>query len=137
MPINGFSDPRFQRLRYAFAESFEGDPADMNIELGASLAVYARGGAVVDLWGGHLDDARDRPWREDSIVCVQSVGKGVLATCAHILIERGKLELDRPVADYWPEFAQAGKADIPVREHVLKWPRSWAAQFSAIRLSLN
>lgn len=87
----------------------------MRVELGAAVAVYLNGRPVVDLWGGHLDDTRRRPWGEHSIVCVQSAGKGILATCAHILVQRGQLELDRPIADYWPEFARKGKGAIPVR----------------------
>ena len=129
MPINGFAEPRFRRLREAFAASFEGDPDDMGVELGASVAVWLDGRAVVDLWGGWMDDRRERAWGEDAIVCVQSVSKGVLATCAHILIERGRLALDRPIANYWPEFAQAGKARLPVRwalSHSLGMP-AWAA----------
>ena len=89
--IEGFADPRFRPLREALAASFDGDPDDMGVELGASVAVWLGGRPVVDLWGGWMDDRRDRPWGEDAIVCVQSVSKGVLATCAHILVERGLL----------------------------------------------
>lgn len=127
--IEGFADPRFRPLRDVFAASFEGDPDDMGVELGASLAVHLDGRPVVDLWGGWLDEGRDRPWGEDAIVCVQSVSKGVLATCAHILVERGQLDLDRPIAAYWPEFAQHGKAALPVRwalSHSLGMP-AWGA----------
>jgi CubicO group peptidase (beta-lactamase class C family) len=115
MAVQGFADPRFRPLREAFERSFEGDPGDMLVELGASLAVYLDGRLVVDLWGGRLDESGDTPWGEDAIVCVQSAGKGVLATCAHILVGRGLLDLDRPMADYWPEFAAKGKAKLPVR----------------------
>src|ERR1043165_2170346 len=115
MAIQGFADPRFRALREAFERSFEGDPGDMLVELGASLAVYLDGRPVVDLWGGRLDESGDTPWGEDAIVCGQSAGKGVLATCAHILVGRGLLDLDRPMADYWPEFAAKGKAKLPVR----------------------
>jgi CubicO group peptidase (beta-lactamase class C family) len=69
----------------------------------------------VDLWGGYMDAARTRPWERDTIVNVWSTTKGIVATCAHRLVDRGLLELDAPVAKYWPEFAQAGKEDIPVR----------------------
>ena len=69
---------------------------------------------MVDLWGGHLDHSRSREWQPDTLVNVFSIGKAVTATCAHHLVERGLLDLDRPVADYWPEFAPAGKQDIPV-----------------------
>ena len=115
MAAHGFAEARFRPLQEAFEASFEGAPDDMNVELGASLAVFLDGRPVVDLWGGWLDDGRERPWAEDSIVCVQSVGKGVLATCAHILVDRGQLDVDRPIADYWPEFARHGKRELPVR----------------------
>lgn len=113
--VEGYAEPGFRKLREVFEASFDGDAADMRVELGAAVSVYLDGRPVVDLWGGWLDDTRQRTWSEDSIVCVQSVGKGVLATCAHVLVERGLLELDRPVADYWPEFAQSGKGELPVR----------------------
>jgi CubicO group peptidase (beta-lactamase class C family) len=129
MAVQGFADPRFAPLQEAFARSFEGDPADMHTELCASLSIYLDGKPVVDLWGGFLDEDRARRWGEDAIVCVQSAGKGVLATCAHVLVERGQLELDRPMADYWPEFAAKGKATLPVRwalSHGLGLP-AWEA----------
>jgi len=84
-------------------------------EVGAALAVYVDRRAVIDLWGGHTDTARTRPWDRDTIVNLYSVGKAVTAVCALRLVEAGLLDLDAPVADYWSEFAQAGKARIPVR----------------------
>src|SRR4029453_18503488 len=61
------------------------------------------------------DKDRTRPWRRDTLANVYSTTKGITAICAHQLVERGELDLDAPVARYWPEFAQKGKADIPVR----------------------
>ena len=87
-------------------------------EVGAALAIYLDCHAVVDLWGGHADAARTRPWERDTIVNLYSVGKAVTAVCALRLVEAGRLDLGAPVARYWPEFAQAGKAQIPVR-HLL------------------
>jgi CubicO group peptidase (beta-lactamase class C family) len=113
--IDGQWDPRFARLREAFERSFDGPDEDMRVELGASLAVCLDGRPVVDLWGGWQDDSRSQAWREDTVVCVQSVGKGVLATLAHILVERRLLDLEAPIARYWPEFAAKGKGDLPVR----------------------
>ena len=84
-------------------------------EVGAALAVYVDGHGVVDLWGGHADAGRTRPWERDTIVNLYSVGKAVTAVCALRLVEAGLLDLDAPVARYWPEFAQAGKVRIPVR----------------------
>jgi CubicO group peptidase (beta-lactamase class C family) len=85
----------------------------------------------VDCWGGHADAARARPWTADTIVSVASTTKGMVALCAHMLAERGKLDLDAPVARYWPEFARAGKQDIPVR-----WLLSHRAGLPAIRRDL-
>jgi CubicO group peptidase (beta-lactamase class C family) len=73
------------------------------------------GRPVVDLWGGFSDKAKTKPWARDQIVNVYSTTKGITAICAHRLVDQGKLDLDAPVAKYWPEFAQAGKAEIPVR----------------------
>jgi CubicO group peptidase (beta-lactamase class C family) len=84
-------------------------------EIGAALAVCVDGHLVVDLWAGYADAARTRPWDRDTIVNLYSVGKAVTAVCALRLVEAGRLDLDAPVARYWPEFAQAGKAQIPVR----------------------
>ena len=83
---------------------------------------------VVDLWGGHHDRARTRPWQRDTLVNVYSTTKGVTALCAHRLVDEGRLDLDAPVAKYWPEFAQAGKGAIPVR-----WLLSHRAGLPAVR----
>lgn len=81
---------------------------------GGALAVYLHGEPVLDIWAGWADS--DRRWRADSMALSYSTGKGVTATVAHRLIERGVLELDAPVADYWPEFAAQGKGGITIRE---------------------
>ncbi len=107
--IHGECDPRFAAVRAAFAENFAARG-----EVGAAVAVTLDGRPVVDLWAGHADAARTRPWQRDTIVNVFSVTKGMTALCAHILADRGVLDLDAPVARYWPEFAQAGKAELPV-----------------------
>src|SRR5207237_435914 len=70
---------------------------------------------VVDLCGGHRDADLHEPWQRDTLVNVWSVTKGLVALLALMLADRGLLDLDAPVARYWPEFAEAGKADIPVR----------------------
>lgn len=108
--IHGRCDPAFEAVRDAFRENFARDG-----ELGAAVAVTQAGRLVVDLWGGWCDAARTRPWREDTIVCMMSVGKAVSALAIHMLADRGLLDVDAPIARYWPEFAQAGKADIPIR----------------------
>jgi len=85
---------------------------------GAAFAAYARGRPVVDLWGGSADDEAGRPWAENTIQLVFSGTKGVVATCLLVLVDRGLLELDAPVASYWPEFAAEGKGEVTVAEAV-------------------
>jgi CubicO group peptidase (beta-lactamase class C family) len=79
---------------------------------GAAVCVYQRGRKVVDIWGGHQDPPRERPWNSDTIVSMASVVKGMLAYAVHLLADRGKVDYEAPVADYWPQFAQARKARI-------------------------
>ena len=108
--IHGQCDPRFAAVREAFAENFaaRGD-------VGAAVSITIDNAAVVDLWGGFADGARQRPWERDTVANVMSTTKGVTALAALMLVERGQLDLDAPVARYWPEFGQAGKLAIPVR----------------------
>ena len=108
--IQGTCDPRFEQVRQAFAENF----AERG-EVGAAVSIAHEGQLVVDLWGGSADAARTRAWQQDTLVNVFSTTKGIIALCAHMLVDRGQLDLDAPVARYWPEFAQAGKDAIPVR----------------------
>jgi CubicO group peptidase (beta-lactamase class C family) len=84
-------------------------------EVGAAVAVTVEGRLVVDLWAGWVDRARTRAWRRDTLVDLFSVGKPMAALCLLMLIERGQVELDSPVAAYWSEFAAAGKGDVTVR----------------------
>jgi len=108
--VYGHCEPAFERVRDSLAEILASGS-----EVGAALAVYIDRHAVVDLWAGHTDAARTRPWERDTIVNLYSIGKAVTAVCAFRLVEAGLLDLDAPVARYWPEFAQAGKARVPVR----------------------
>ena len=109
-PIHGSTDPRFQAVRDAFTANFRDHG-----EVGAALCVYHRGRRVVDLWGGIADPTTGTPWTEDTLQYVFSTTKGFTTTCAHLVAQRGELDLDAPVADYWPEFAATGKHHIPVR----------------------
>ncbi|WP_231498043.1 serine hydrolase domain-containing protein [Pseudonocardia halophobica] len=84
-------------------------------EVGASVAVDLDGETVVDLWGGHRDEGRTTPWTRDTIVSVFSSSKPVTALAILVLVDRGLLDLDAPVAAYWPEFAAAGKEGVLVR----------------------
>jgi CubicO group peptidase (beta-lactamase class C family) len=82
------------------------------------LAVTHQGRSVVDLWAGYADPEQILPWQQDTIVCVFSTTKAIVITCILKLVSDGKLDLDEPVATYWPEFGQAGKSGITTR-HVL------------------
>lgn len=86
--------------------------------MGAAVAVVHRGELVVDLWGGHTDESRTEEWRRDSIVNVFSVTKTMTALAMLVLIDRGEVDPDAPVAAYWPEFAAHGKDGVLVR-HVM------------------
>ncbi len=109
-PVHGYCDVRFQKVR----DVFEKNLSD-GLDLGASVSFCLDGEIVVDLWGGWLDFGHKQEWASDTLVNLYSTTKGMTAICAHRLIEQGKLDLDSPVAEYWPEFAQAGKATLPVR----------------------
>jgi CubicO group peptidase (beta-lactamase class C family) len=85
-------------------------------ELGLQVAAYLNGRLVVDTWAGLADRAAGRPIEGDTLFTVFSTGKGVAATCAHLLAERGQLDYDAPVARYWPEFAANGKEAVTVRD---------------------
>lgn len=109
-PIHGFCEPRFAAVLERFTANFsEGE------EVGACVAVLHQGRPVVDLWGGFADRACRNAWQRDTLVNMMSVSKVASAVCIHMLIERGVLQLDAPVARYWPEFAQAGKERLPLR----------------------
>ena len=92
-------------------DAFEGNFALRN-EVGAAVAVWVDGDLVVNLWGGSADAAGTRPWQQNTLSTVLSGTKGLTATCIHQLADRGELDLQAPVARYWPEFGQAGKEDI-------------------------
>lgn len=125
--VEGHCDARFAPLRDIFEKSF----ADGE-EIGAAIAFCLDGELVVDLWGGHRDLERSVPWTRDTLVNTYSTTKGMTALCAHQLVERGRLDLDAPVARYWPEFAAHGKQSIPVR-----WLLSHQAGLPAVRAPLH
>ena len=83
---------------------------------GAALCVYQHGQRVIDVWAGVVDRAGRQPWQEDTLVNVFSSGKPVLAVVVLQLVAEGRLQLDAPVSSYWPEFAQAGKQAITLRQ---------------------
>jgi len=107
--VGGYVESGFEGVRAAFATNFV-----EHGERGASYAFYVDGTKVVDLWGGVREDTGE-PYGEDTLQIVFSTTKGATAVCAHLLAERGLLDFDAPVVEYWPEFGQAGKDTIPVR----------------------
>jgi CubicO group peptidase (beta-lactamase class C family) len=111
--IGGDVHPDFAAVRSAFAENFT-----KRGELGGACSVYRNGEKVVDLWGGIRNAETGAPWEEDTMVVVYSLTKGMSAMTLALAHSRGWLDFDRPVADYWPEFAKNGKASISVR-HLL------------------
>ncbi|MCH2524407.1 MAG: beta-lactamase family protein [Dehalococcoidia bacterium] len=108
--IQGTVDPKFESVREAFLQNFQ-----ENSEVGAAIGVTINGESVIYLWGGFSQKDSQKLWMEDTMVNVFSMTKGMVAICAHILADRGLLDYDAPVAQYWPEFAQNGKENIPVR----------------------
>jgi CubicO group peptidase (beta-lactamase class C family) len=113
VPVQGYCDEGFAEVGDEFRRNF----AERG-ELGASLTVKSGGKTVVDLWGGFSDEARTRPWEQDTVCVIFSCTKGAVSICAHLLAIAGELDFDAPVAKYWPEFAQAGKDAVLVR-HLL------------------
>lgn len=105
--IKGRASDRFAPVLEAFRKNFQ-----EHDEVGASFALVKDGELVVDIWGGFLDRAQTQPWQEDTIVNVYSTTKTMTALSALLLADRGQLDLAAPVADYWPEFAAAGKEAI-------------------------
>ncbi|MCX5206254.1 beta-lactamase family protein [Streptomyces sp. NBC_00237] len=111
--VEGTSTDRFEPVRAALEAHLESGE-----ELGASIAVDVDGVMEVDLWGGYADEARTVPWEQDTVVNLWSTTKTLSSLAVLLLVDRGALDLHRPVAHYWPEFAARGKQDIEVR-HVL------------------
>jgi len=110
--IQGSYDDLFAAVPNALVGILDGG------ETGASVAVFVNGRPVVDVWGGYADAQRTAPWQRDTITNVWSVSKLMGVLCTLMLADRGELDLDAPVARYWPEFAAAGKERVLVR-HVL------------------
>jgi CubicO group peptidase (beta-lactamase class C family) len=108
--IKGTTAAGFEPVRTAFERNFtEGG------EVGAGLTVYRHGAPVVDLWGGHADPETRRPWQRDTIAPLASTCKTFATGAVLVLAERGEVDLEAPVARYWPELAQNGKGEITVR----------------------
>lgn len=108
--VDGLVTPKWEPVAEAFSQNF-----DLGLEVGSALTVYQHGVPVLDVWGGAADSRSQRPWRRDTVACIYSSTKGLVAICAHMLVERGLLDLEAPVAQYWPEFAGGGKHDLKVK----------------------
>lgn len=108
--VNGVVENGWEQVADTFRANFKEGK-----DLGAGCCVYVDGRAVVDVWGGVAERESNRPWERETVVAVASTTKGATAMCAHLLVERGELDLDAPVTRYWPEFGAAGKEEIPVR----------------------
>jgi CubicO group peptidase (beta-lactamase class C family) len=125
--LNGHCDSRFQRLYDLLAANI-----DSGTEVGAAIYVNIDGDDVVDLWGGWREREHLAPWTEDTIVNLFSATKTVTSLAVLMLIDRGEIDLHAPAAEYWPEFAQNGKAKAEVRHllsHTVGLP-AWEPPFS-------
>lgn len=107
--IHGTVAPGFESVREAFASNFS-----ERSDIGASVSLVIDGKILVDLWGGVADQAEGREWQADTLANIWSTTKGVTAACFAMLVDRGQIDYDAPVARYWPEFGVAGKDQITV-----------------------
>ncbi len=128
LPVAGHCQPQFDVLADLLAGSIEAGN-----DLGASVAVMVGDEMVVDLWGGWIDEEQTIPWEADTITNVWSTTKTMTSLTALVLVERGLLDVGAPVAQYWPEFAAAGKEDIEVR-HLLSHTSGLAAWRQPVRV---
>ena len=107
--IQGFCESKFEPVLKEFIRNFQ-----ERDEVGASVCIQIEGETQVDLWGGLADPKKRQAWEKDTVSIIFSCTKAAVALCAHILIDRGKLDLYAPVTDYWPEFGKNGKENITV-----------------------
>jgi len=110
VPLTGTFEPNYERVVNAFMANYREQD-----EVGSGLNIVRDGESVVDIWGGWRDGAQTREWQRDTLVCVMSVSKGIAALAFNMLIDRGLVDVDLPVAHYWPEFGENGKQHLPVR----------------------
>jgi CubicO group peptidase (beta-lactamase class C family) len=108
--VAGTYDERFAPVVEEFVRNF-----DERGEVGASLCLTVGGATLVDVWGGVADARSGAAWERDTVSIVHSCTKGATALCAHVLARQGLLDLEAPVAEYWPEFARNGKETATVR----------------------
>jgi CubicO group peptidase (beta-lactamase class C family) len=110
MTAEGTCKKGYERVAEAFAQNF----AERG-EIGASVCLTVGGETVVDLWGGVAHAKTNTPWSKNTVSTVFSCTKGATALCAHVLASQGKLDLDAPVTELWPEFGQHGKERVTAR----------------------
>ncbi|KAJ5325676.1 uncharacterized protein N7506_008778 [Penicillium brevicompactum] len=109
MTVNGSCSPKFDRIRDLVQERL-----DLGEELGLSLCVNIDGENVLDIWGGHANEEKSRPWEEDTLTVVWSSSKVITSLAALKLIDSGLLDPEESVSKYWPEFGANGKEDVKV-----------------------
>lgn len=108
---NGTTAAGFESVQAAFEAGFDGKP-----DMGAALAIRHQGELVVDLWAGVRDERSRLPWREETPSVIFSCTKGLVSVLAARLVQEGRLDYQAPVAEYWPEFAAAGKQHVRVKD---------------------
>jgi CubicO group peptidase (beta-lactamase class C family) len=111
--VFGYAAPGYGEVFEEFERNFT-----LRGDLGAAFAVIRDDEPLVDLWGGTADRSRARAWTADTLQILFSGTKGLVAACVLLLMERGQLALDSPVARYWPQFAAAGKSELLIRDIV-------------------
>lgn len=121
--VHGTCESRFDEVRWQFERNMASGS-----ELGAAVAIMEQGALVVDLWSGYADKKKTAPWERDSIVNVFSSTKGVLALCIQHAVDKGLIELEKPVTYFWPEFGRNGKRDI-----TLQWLLNHRSGVAALR----
>lgn len=109
--VHGRCDDRYASVRETFAANFASHG-----EVGAGFAVVSRGQLVVNLWAGHADLAKTRPWTNETVTNVWSTSKGVAAICFAMIVDRGQASYEDPVCRFWPEFAVSGKDKITIAQ---------------------
>ncbi len=109
--VHGWVEDGYGPVMDEFVRNF-----DERHDLGSACTVYLGGRPVVDVWAGTADRRTGRPYGRDTATVIFSCTKGLMAVCAYLLVQEGRLDLGSPIARYWPEFAQAGKEEITVRD---------------------
>ncbi|EDY86605.1 beta-lactamase [gamma proteobacterium HTCC5015] len=108
--IQGYCPPEFAPVKDQFYKHLK-----QGRDIGAGLSFSVDGETAIDLWGGWTDRQRQQHWQEDTLITIFSCTKGLAALCALHLVDQGRLDLDAPVSQYWPEFRGHGKERMPVR----------------------